>query len=88
MGRRKAIKPYDLPDSLLAQLSEHTHNGFILFCLDNMENSRSYCSFDSVSAMKALKSDVVNWANAMQHIETQSTLHGILGHDGSDEDVD
>lgn len=83
--RKKQIKPYDIPDNVLNVLNEHCYKGFMLFTLDPQENFRLYCNFDDSTTMKALKSDISNWMDTMKHVEMQSTLHGILGQNGNNE---
>ena len=88
MGRKRTKEPYSIPDSILNVLNEHCLGAWAVFTFDDKQNSRIYMNADDAFAMKALKSDIVNWSNAMQHIEAQSTLHGILGHNGEDDGED
>ncbi len=89
MGRHKKIKAFDVPENVLNMINECSDSGWILCNYDNLNQFRIYCNFDNPYVMKSLKSDITNWLNAMSHIETQSTLHGILGNNGgpTDEDI-
>lgn len=86
MGRPKKIRAYDIPDNVLNVLNEHCHRGFLLFTYDNLDQLRLFCNFDDPIVMKSLKSDVCNWMNAMNHVETQATLQGILGQNYNPDD--
>ena len=80
MGRRKKeVKAFEIPDNILAVIDEVAGPSWALFHFDSLGQFRLHCNFDNPIGMKALKSDITNWVNAMQHIEIQSTLNGIMG---------
>lgn len=78
MGRPKKIKPFDIPEDILAKVDECSNGAFMLFCFDDFQNFRCYSNFDSEMHFKALKSDIEKWINAVSHIESQQVLMSLV----------
>lgn len=79
MARKKQKGPYNIPDSVLTNLSEHTRHGYLLFTYDDQENFRVYIDADNDVASTSLKVNAGKWLQVMDNIEASMMAQSILG---------
>lgn len=77
MARRKKIKEYEFPQSLLGQINEHSAGGFVLFAIADTGEPRVYATFDNPLVVKAMESFIKEWADSIAEINKQMMIQSI-----------
>ncbi len=80
MGRPKKskIKPFDIPNEILDKLNEMCAGGFMLFTIDDQGNFRPYSTFDDELVFNFLKTNTMNYLEAINNIEKQQMLMSLI----------
>lgn len=78
MGRKKKIVKHQMPENLLNQVNENLAHGWFLFGYNFNGELQIFSNFDNELAFKSLKSDVQKWLAAVEMLESQQVLHGLL----------
>jgi len=71
-------RSFQIPEDLLAKISEMTSGGFILFLLDEDDNPRMHSRFDTKIHATALQTYVANWVRAMDNLTQEMASAAIL----------